>query len=566
MSKSLEKLNDLLANRIEDFNKFDAVINYFQQLGSQFEDETIKQLLRQIWLNLSSLKLRYTEINEIEEKFEDLLVGIVNSSNQKWFKAFIYELLFNITKEHNKNWKNSLSTYIESFLESEFSRRDLILIHRASKLQSCFKDDTVFLNNKQELVNILKNYPAKDLSLFLDSFNGFFRYFNANDNSDMDEKITNSINELTTQQDSFNLEYLIKASKNVIKKRRQSTQFLRFLDQQLLDCYETRGDNEHSTLKKQSWYKQAFSIASNLGERTAIDRLKKKVSEPIDESEFAEISVNGTDDVKYYINIFNKFEKERQKHIPEEYIHIIVTGLGVDLFASENAIRKQLEKEKDNGIGVAKFLAPITIIKEDGSSIDVSTNPEQLMSYFIKKRAHLYFSIISEGIFAYYKEKRNFDLQNWLIGINSLAEGYNEKIISFLNRALLDHFSGNWIASVHILTPLVESIIFEILEENNIHFKAIIPNEGRFTIWRKTLSILDEEKPKELFGSGLILVLQVVLKDPNFLNIRNRVAHGLINPEECSEYTSFILLWLICMLSLIKGRLKLQEQSKIQNK
>lgn len=97
---------------------------------------------------------------------------------------------------------------------------------------------------------------------------------------------------------------------------------------------------------------------------------------------------------------------------------------------------------------------------------------------------------------------------------------------------------GNWTESLYVLTPLLENSLRELMRRTG--FSTVKMDQNGL---QKEINLTDfiyDAAFKEIFGEDLSFQLQVLLVDPNGLNIRNNVAHGLV-PDGLaySEYAAF---------------------------
>ena len=80
--------------------------------------------------------------------------------------------------------------------------------------------------------------------------------------------------------------------------------------------------------------------------------------------------------------------------------------------------------------------------------------------------------------------------------------------------------------------------------------------------WRSNLGIMQEKSLNDILegepaieqclGSDILQYLRALLSDPRGFNLRNRLAHGLVAPQEFSQVLSARVLHVLFVLSLLR--------------
>ncbi|MCX7998594.1 MAG: DUF4209 domain-containing protein, partial [Leptospiraceae bacterium] len=114
------------------------------------------------------------------------------------------------------------------------------------------------------------------------------------------------------------------------------------------------------------------------------------------------------------------------------------------------------------------------------------------------------------------------------------------------------HFQGDYVASVSILTPLIESILFDYLRAVGADVSSY---ESKIIEQRELGGLLNLREVKDNFGENFQCFLKLLLVEADSINFRNRFAHGNVAIEEFNESTSSVTLFIIlkiCAKLLIK--------------
>ena len=129
-------------------------------------------------------------------------------------------------------------------------------------------------------------------------------------------------------------------------------------------------------------------------------------------------------------------------------------------------------------------------------------------------------------------------------------------------RGLLAGFKGDFLTATHLLIPQLENSIRHVLS----HRGVIVSKLDSFNIQEeKDLgALLYEPKLEELLGEDLVFDLQGLLVERFGVNIRNRMAHGLMGDDEFASPTVLYLWWLvlrICMIYVLVNRDPKREET-----
>ncbi|XYU81793.1 DUF4209 domain-containing protein [Pasteurella multocida] len=118
----------------------------------------------------------------------------------------------------------------------------------------------------------------------------------------------------------------------------------------------------------------------------------------------------------------------------------------------------------------------------------------------------------------------------------------DNRVIS-VAEALFQGFEYNFGNAIHLLTPQVENMIRQCLKNNGVITTHTDP-DGKENE-RSLSSLLDDEQSRKLLGDDLWFELQAVFTHPLGANLRNKVAHGLLDDGDSNSYT--------CIYALVDG-------------
>jgi hypothetical protein len=224
-------------------------------------------------------------------------------------------------------------------------------------------------------------------------------------------------------------------------------------------------------------------------------------------------------------NILDNFLKEINSRDLEGSLKLI--ALYANPLKKQNLFKNA--KENIKKFPIQTIFTPI-ITDEKGKVIHKQSNKyeEGQIRAFATREMTLSFQIkgivINRGLREIYNL---FDLNefyfNSLISPNPFIPSQQ---INQFKEGLRLGLTANWIASLSILIPLLENSLRSLIH-NLGHNMVVIDTEG--VQREKDLnSFIYSETFKEVFGEDRQFQLQVLLTDKNGLNLRNKIAHGLL--------------------------------------
>lgn len=115
-----------------------------------------------------------------------------------------------------------------------------------------------------------------------------------------------------------------------------------------------------------------------------------------------------------------------------------------------------------------------------------------------------------------------------------------------LASALWSGFEYDFRNSIHLLAPQVEHIVRICLKNNGVHTTTIdkdgIENENGLS------TLLRDEQAEEILGEDLLFELRAVFTESIGANLRNDVAHGLLDDQSAGSQVSVYAWWMILRL------------------
>lgn len=142
------------------------------------------------------------------------------------------------------------------------------------------------------------------------------------------------------------------------------------------------------------------------------------------------------------------------------------------------------------------------------------------------------------------------------IDVEHLASWANRHKL-FDDMGLLIHglhawFQGDHVKAVHLLVPQVERGLRKIAGEIGLPVTKTHPNVKGTSVAINMGDILFQPQIADALGENLTFHMQALYSDPRGLNLRNELAHGLMDASDFQEHTSNLVVHSLLMLGLWK--------------
>ncbi|HUU86351.1 MAG TPA: DUF4209 domain-containing protein [Candidatus Glassbacteria bacterium] len=128
------------------------------------------------------------------------------------------------------------------------------------------------------------------------------------------------------------------------------------------------------------------------------------------------------------------------------------------------------------------------------------------------------------------------------------------KRLEIIDKGLDAYFANNYLIAIHLIIPQIEEAIRNIVEfgGGNIYKPS---RSGGFNL-RTFDDILSDNLVKEALGEDFVNYLKILFTDPRGWNLRNKVCHGMLNPNMFNQETADRVLHSLLCLGLIQKKEK----------
>lgn len=143
-------------------------------------------------------------------------------------------------------------------------------------------------------------------------------------------------------------------------------------------------------------------------------------------------------------------------------------------------------------------------------------------------------------------------LADWLVR----SPAFPEDRRGFLEHGLSAFVQGDWVAAIHVLLPQIEEALRQLgylLGDRTSNWETSSDGIRRLDV-RALHAVLDGPGLIGCFGVDVISFFKATLVQQQGLNLRNRMAHGLLYPEECTPYVADVVFQALLIPGLARTK------------
>jgi len=230
----------------------------------------------------------------------------------------------------------------------------------------------------------------------------------------------------------------------------------------------------------------------------------------------------------------------------------------LDRIAREGSLLPNLalaQQTTDKAAGQGSLLAhlPIRTIQND-MTVSVSQTEQERHTHEINRNLMLWIqvnsSIILTNLFSRLEQQKGLSAQS-LTDYFASTGLFDEDNLALIQTGMERHFAGDYIGALHVLVPQFEDALRTLFQRAG---KGVIrPRRGQSGWEMETLgAFLDRDAVRNTLPPEIHAYIRLVMTEQIGLNLRNRIAHGLIRPQDCNIVTSVTVLHLFLLLTLFR--------------
>lgn len=120
---------------------------------------------------------------------------------------------------------------------------------------------------------------------------------------------------------------------------------------------------------------------------------------------------------------------------------------------------------------------------------------------------------------------------------------------------------GNYGAAISVLVPQLEQVIRVMLKRHDVH--TLIVDEQGVESEKSMNALLDMTETDEIFGTGMVMEMKAMLVIQGGPNLRNDIAHGLLDDNSAWSYYA-LYMWWFCLRLVTWPVIQMTVQSRPQ--
>lgn len=191
------------------------------------------------------------------------------------------------------------------------------------------------------------------------------------------------------------------------------------------------------------------------------------------------------------------------------------------------------------------------IARQDGDNLDGEDSEDQLLASMVQDHQIMAGLVVRGQMLPaidVLRAEHTFTLQDFvnLAAACSLIPPGREHLVG---KALLAGMNGDFDIALHLLTPQVEHLVRYHLRQAGILTTRVdkdgIENEIGLS------SLMDLQGVDDVLSADLAFEIRAMLCNPNGPNLRNEVAHGLVDDDQANSLSSAYVWWMIFRLAFV---------------
>ena len=191
---------------------------------------------------------------------------------------------------------------------------------------------------------------------------------------------------------------------------------------------------------------------------------------------------------------------------------------------------------------------------QNDMTVAVTKNEQERRLYEIDQNLLLWIqvnsSIVLTNLFDRLQRRKGLNAQTLIDYLASIGL-FDEDNLFIIQTGLQRYFDGDFVSALHILTPQFEDALRTVFESGG---KGVIkPRRGQ-SGWEVEAfgAFLDQDLVKNTLPVEMRAYIRLVMTEQTGWNLRNRIAHGLIRPQDCNAVTAITVVHLFLLLTLFR--------------
>lgn len=120
---------------------------------------------------------------------------------------------------------------------------------------------------------------------------------------------------------------------------------------------------------------------------------------------------------------------------------------------------------------------------------------------------------------------------------------------------------GNYGAAVSVLVPQLEQIVRVMLKRHDVH--TLFVDEHGVETEKSLNALLDMTETEDIFGAGMVMEMKGMLIVQGGPNLRNDIAHGILDDNSAWSYSA-LYMWWFCLRLVTWPVIKMMDHARTQ--
>lgn len=496
--------------------------------------------------------------SDLTQSETDYLIEIVDNIDLSVLKARIADILWSYTKPRNiRHFEIAIQQYLAISLSKELFQPDIYdYWHRAAILAKSSKKQneidqikTKFLQEIDNPTNDWNFHQLKIAEIILKTELDKSLFEQLADKLVLVQQQFSPQNDFNVVEQYLNTAIILYKKAGLTDKEKEIATI-----HSLAQAKEIHGDfkQPESNMVANHFYKMALQIYRNIPSKyreqyqaeTSLSRIENKITDSgqtmMNEMQSLEVKKD-----------MSELQKQSIERIQGKQ-SLFETLLYFSCVSSTKSYQEILEEAKDViKQSVFQHIMPFQAVSPDGRKIDeIPALNEHNQDEVVFKTAIKNFAIkMQVAVNGCIIPALNQIQNDWIISKDFLIELCRhsavvpENRVNLLANALYFGFEMDFPTCIHLLAPQVENMVRQLLKKQGISTTTIdaqgIENEIGLS------SLLDKEQAREILGDDLWFELQAVFTSSLNANLRNEVAHGLLDDNSSNSIFSVYAWWLV---------------------
>lgn len=120
---------------------------------------------------------------------------------------------------------------------------------------------------------------------------------------------------------------------------------------------------------------------------------------------------------------------------------------------------------------------------------------------------------------------------------------------------------GNYGAAVSVLVPQLEQVVRIMLKRHDVH--TLFVDEHGVESEKSLNALLDMTETEDIFGAGMVMEMEAMLVVQGGPNLRNDIAHGLLDDNSAWSYSA-LYMWWFCLRLVTWPVIEMMDHARTQ--